>query len=322
MGSEMCIRDRITGASGLLGNNLARYFRDRFEVLGLYRAHPVAMDGVRMAAVDLDDRPALAAILREFRPDVVVHCVALVNLDGCEDDPAAADRVNVGGTRAVVEALPAGARLVHISTDAVYDGVRGRFRETDPVAPLNVYGQTKLRAEAEAACAPGALVLRTNIFGWNVQDKQSLGEWVLAQLRGGRRFGGFTDAIFSTIYTMALGAVIEEAVAKGLAGVYNAGAHDALSKYEFAVGIARGLGLDEGLVEPKSVDAFGFRARRGKDLSMDSGKLERDLGRRLPTVAESIAAFLADERAGVPQAIRAGRLGRADAAGTVPGANR
>ncbi|MBE3123188.1 MAG: sugar nucleotide-binding protein, partial [Planctomycetes bacterium] len=294
----------ITGVSGLLGNNLARYFRGAFEVLGIYCTHPVAMDRVETRGADIEDPERLARIVRQFQPEVIIHCASLANIDDCEANRERSDRINVLGTRTLAECTPTGAKLVYISSDSVYDGTRGPWRETDPVNPLNYYGVCKYRGEQEAARAAGSLILRTNLFGWNIQPKLSLGEWVLGQLRSGQRLGGFTDARFSTLYTFDLARLMERAIARGLEGVYHCGCRQSLSKYDFAVQTARRFGLDESLVQPTSMDQFGFKAPRGKDLSLCVEKMERDLGQPLPTFEDSLDAFYRDEQEGLPASIR------------------
>ncbi|MGB3194150.1 MAG: sugar nucleotide-binding protein, partial [Phycisphaerae bacterium] len=126
----------ITGASGMLGNNLARYFRGAFEVLGLYGAHRVQIEGVQTAGADLERPAEFADRMRDFQPDVVIHCAGLASVDECEADPSRTERLNVGGTRTAVEGTPRGAKFVYISSDSVYDGTKGDYRETDPVHPL------------------------------------------------------------------------------------------------------------------------------------------------------------------------------------------
>ena len=202
--------------------------------------------------------------------------------------------------------------LIYISTDSVYEGTKGRYSEEDAARPLNVYGRTKWEGEKPVLDRPGGLVLRTNLFGWNIQDKKSLGEWILGELAAGRSIGGFRDAVFSTIYTMELARVIDVAIRRKLSGLYNCGSSDSCSKYEFALKIADRFGFDRRLIRPISIDDFEFRARRGKDLSFSTKKIEAALEYRMPTIDQSVDAFYKDYRCGVPEGIRASEIKRAD----------
>ncbi|SVD93125.1 uncharacterized protein METZ01_LOCUS445979, partial [marine metagenome] len=179
----MKLKMLITGVSGLLGNNLAYYFNSRHEILGLYFSNPIMISGIQTEQCDLTLKENVSAILTHFVPDVIIHCTSLANIDQCEKDPELAQRLNMHTTQSIVDTLQGSdTRLVYISTDAVYDGDKGEFSETGPTFPKNNYGKTKLEGEKEALRHDPVLVLRTNIFGWNIQNKQSLGEWILDEL--------------------------------------------------------------------------------------------------------------------------------------------
>ncbi|MGK5093320.1 UDP-4-amino-4,6-dideoxy-N-acetyl-beta-L-altrosamine transaminase [Deltaproteobacteria bacterium TL4] len=295
----------ITGVSGLLGNNLAYYFRNKCFVDGIYQSHPVDIEGVSTWYCDLRDAEATSAIISNLAPSIIIHCASLANIDKCEQDAQLAKELNVVTTQNVVAGIrEKEIRLVYISTDAVYDGQKGAFSENDSPHPLNQYGQTKWEGEGETLKAKQSLVLRTNIFGWNVQNKQSLGEWLLDTLRQGQQLNGFKDACFSTIYTFELARLIDIALNQNLSGVYNCGSSDSCTKYEFAVKIANWFGLDRHLINPISVDQFSFKALRGKNLSLDTQKLQRALNYRLPTIEQSVEQFYRDACSKLPENLK------------------
>ncbi len=295
----------ITGASGLLGSNLAYYFKEKYQVSGTYLAHPVVLPGVDCIKADLSGFQETKELIERSEPDIVVHCAALANIDECEANPELAFKCNVSAVKNIVEALKIRpAKLIYISTDSVYDGEKGNFKETGLAAPRNSYGATKYEGELEVVRILSALVLRTNIFGWNVQDKASLGEWVLNSLEAGKRIRGFKDIYFSTIYTMEFARVLVAVMKKNLTGVYNLGAGDSLSKYEFAVRLAGRFGLDSALVEAVSFEDAPLKAARGRNLSLDTTKLKNAIGFPLPTVDESIESFYRDYKLGVQKIIR------------------
>ena len=306
----------ITGVSGLLGSNLAYYFKDRYEVFGVFHHHPLAMPGIQARGADITNRDEIRALMNEMAPDVVIHCAAMANPDTCEQDPELAESLNVGGVRNVVEGISkSSTKLIYISTDAVFDGNQGNYRETDGPCPPHVYGRTKLRGEQVAAGNAQALIARINIFGWDAGTRRSLGEWVINELSAGRKITGFTDVIFSSIYTMRLAELFDLAMQKDLSGVYHFASRTSLSKFEFAVRVARIFGLDPSMVEPGSVDDFKFKAARAKDLSLNTDKLQGVLGKDIPTLPDSIEAFYDGYRGGLPREIRR-------AAGIPAGANQ
>lgn len=295
----------ITGVSGMLGGNLAYHFRDTYEVLGLYCAHAVAIDGVRTQKGDILSGGPLKKTVEEFSPDVVIHCASLTDVDFCQTHKELTRKVNVLGTRAVADTIAgANTSLIYISSDSVYDGGKGNFLETDPIRPMNYYGLSKYEGELETLKHSNSLVLRTNIFGWNVQDKFSIAEWIVHDLSAGTQVNGFRDAYFSSIYTMELAEIMALVLERGLRGVYNCGSRTSMSKHDFAVHLAERMALDASLIRPMSIEDFGFVAKRGNDLSLDVSRISAALERDLPTIEESIDSFCRDLRAGLGEVIK------------------
>ncbi len=295
----------ITGISGLLGNNLARYFKDKYEILGLYNSNPVTIRGIRTENCNISHSDDVKKIIQEFNPSIIIHSASLTNIDKCESDRDITYDINVRATENLVECVAdKDVKLIYISTDSVYDGIKGNFSEDDDSNPLNYYGQSKLDGESEARKIETSLILRTNIFGWNIQDKESLGEWVINELKADRKISGFKDAFFSSIYTFELARIMDIAIQQDLSGTYNCSSSDSCSKYEFAQKIADYLGFDKNLITPISIDASGFKARRGKNLNLDTTKLQDKLDYRLPTIDQSIEVFCKDFQCGLPNAIK------------------
>jgi dTDP-4-dehydrorhamnose reductase len=285
----------------MLGASLVAAYEVRHEVLPLSRHTPSSSKGSWIEA-DLGVPGEFRRIARERRPDVVVHTAALTNVDDCERNPELATRVNRDAVAEIAEyCVDSGAGLVHISTDAVFDGTKtGRYTEFDEAAPPHVYGRTKLQSERLALTAPGALVLRTNIFGWRRGRADSLAEWILHGLRANSRLTMFTDVLFTPIAAQLLAPTIVHCSELGLGGLYHAGGSEAISKHEFALRIADAYGLPSASIEAISVDDRPAPARRAKNMSLDSTRLEQALGRSLPGVDESVAAWRAAEPAEEP----------------------
>jgi UDP-4-amino-4,6-dideoxy-N-acetyl-beta-L-altrosamine transaminase/dTDP-4-dehydrorhamnose reductase len=298
----------ITGVSGLLGCNLAHYFRNRYELTGLYNSHTVTIRGMTTSKCDLVDSGDLKEILDSFSPDVIIHCASITEIDKCETEREKTKKINVTATGDIVKALGGdrSVKLIYISSDSVYDGAKGDYSETDEINPQNYYGVTKYEGEIEVRRHPNHLILRTNIFGWNFQDKKSLGEWILNELKAGNRISCFRDAGFSTIYTLELARVIDIAIKKNLTGTFNCGASDSASKFEFALKMSDLFSFDKSLLNPISIDDFNFKAKRGKNLTLNVKNLERALGYRLPTIDQSVDAFYRDYCCGIPEAIKHG----------------
>lgn len=284
----------VTGASGLLGANLALAACERgYETVGLYHRHPVRLAGVRCLSIDLSDRLAVMNLLQSLHPRWIVHCAALTNVDWCEDhsEEAFRDNAHAPGEMASL-ARELDARFVYISTDAVFDGQFGGYSEDDTPRPINVYAQSKLAGEQAVAQAhPDSLIVRTNLFGWNVQDKASLGEWVLTRLKAGSPVPAFDDVEFAPLLANDLGEIVLDLLHRGARGLFHAGASDAVSKYDFALAIAREFGLSTSSIQRTHIADAALRAPRPQKTWLRADKLEQALDRRMPTVAQAIARF-------------------------------
>ena len=295
----------ITGVSGMLGNNLAYSFRNKYRILGLYNLHPVIIDNVQTKRADIISATSFNKVVNEFCPDIVIHCASLTDVDFCEVNKKLTNQVNVFGTRVVTDSIKSkDVKLIYISTDAVYDGIKGDFSEDDTVNPRNYYGLTKYRGEKVVLKKPNSLILRTNLFGWNIQDKHSLAEWILNELSNNRHIKGFRDVSFSSIYTFEFARILDRIIDKDLTGIYNCASRSSLSKYEFAVYIANRFNLNKSLIKPISIDEFKFKAKRGKRLTLNVSKLENKLDCVLPTIDMSVESFFRDFKKSLPCKIK------------------
>ncbi len=283
----------ITGATGLLGANMVMTFASRGEdVVGLCR-NPFNSGDITFFNADITHKGETEAYIRSLKPSSVVHCAAATNVDRCEDAPEEAMMANAESTGRLAEtSRSVGARFVYISTDAVYKGDRGGYTEEDETWPVNEYGKSKLAGEKMAIEAdPDALVLRTNMYGWNAQEKSSLAEWILGKLANSENLNGFSDVIFTPLLVNDLADITLELVKKDVTGIVNLGCSEAISKYEFARAVARTFGCDEELITSSSVRDIDFKAPRPLDTSMNTDKLEGLLGRKPPGVTESLIRF-------------------------------
>ncbi len=297
----------ITGASGLLGANLVLDAAQGHQVVAVYHRHPIDLAGVEALRADLS-RPGVAQrLISAADPDWVVHCAAATNVDACERDPETAFRLNRDMAAYVAEAAwDARARLIHVSTDAVFDGERGGYVEEDDANPATVYGRSKLAGEQAVLQAhPEAAVVRTNIFGWNAQPKRGLAEWFLANLEAGQSCTGFTDVRISPILVNDLGDLMFEMLRRGVGGVFHAGGGECLSKYEMGVRLAKAFGLNPELIRPGSVAQADLVAPRGRRLCLDSGKLAVILGVELPAFEDGLRRFRLQREEGYRERLRA-----------------
>ena len=296
----------VTGASGLLGLNLSLMEIGNHTVVGVDRSK-LAGTPFEIIKADLLDPQAGQRILDAVRPDAVIHTAATANVDSCESYPDGARRLNASLPGELAEACAKRAiRLIHISTDAVFDGTKdGLYTETDAPNPLGIYAQTKFDGEQNVLCAnPYAIVARVNFFGWSLSGTRSLSEFFYNKLSAGEGCNGFTDVYFCPLFVGDLAETLVRMLDKDLSGLYHVVGSEALSKYDFGQRIARQFGFDETLVIPKSVEESGLKARRSHNLRLSIHKLSTDLGADIPGVSTGIGKFYTQLQQGYPQKMR------------------
>ena len=296
----------ITGSSGLLGLNLALEAMTSHEVIGVDRAKLKSAPFQTLNA-DLLDEGAVDSVLDEARPEWLIHCAALADLEACEENPEVARRLNTDLPSALAKACKTrGIQMVQISTDAVFDGTKsGVYTEEDEPIPVSVYAQTKVNSEnAVLESNPEAIVARANFFGWSMGGRRSLAEFFFNNLTNNKSMSGYTDVIFCPMHVAHLSQTLLLMLAKGLHGLYHAVGPQPMSKYQFGVEIARRFGLNDGEISPKSIQASSLVARRAHNLYLSVNKLSTDLGEPLPSFSTGLDLFYAQFQQGFPQKLR------------------
>lgn len=285
----------ITGASGLLGANLSIIACRCYEVTAVCHTHVITTEDFRVEQADLADEEMALHVVNRTRPDWVIHCAAATDVDKCEESPKFAEHLNIHLTGNLAKAArQAGAGFVCISTDSVFDGMRGDYAETDVPNPVNTYAETKLDAERIVVdTVARSIIIRTNFYGWNAFDRQSLAEWMLSHLEVGRPFSGFADVYFTPILANDLAELILVMIERELMGFYNVAGSQKCSKYEFARAIAQLFKMDSTIIEPVSIKNVRLKAARPLDTSLQVLKVRKALGREMPDVVSGLQRFKA-----------------------------
>lgn len=284
----------VTGATGLLGLNLSLVAAAQgHQVTGLYHSHRLQGVPFDLVAVDLLDIESALSVIGNISPQAIIHCAAIADLNIAEKMPGLAHQMNcdVAGTLAEA-AYDWGIPFVHISTDAVFDGRTGGYTEKDRPNPLSVYAQSKLAGEeAVMAQNPDAIIARVVFFGWSLSGVRSLSEFFFNNLQAGKRVKGFTDTLFSPLYTEDLAEILLEMLSMGLNGLFHVVSPESLSKYDFGVRIAQRFGFDPERIEPISMNDMARGAPRASNLILKPDKVQTALGHPLPSVDDGIERF-------------------------------
>ncbi len=297
----------VTGASGLLGLNFCLAVDGKeHQVIGVDYRNPLKWINFKIRQGDLTKPGAVERIVKEERPNVILHCAAMANVDECEKNAAEAEIVNSVLPGQIAEVAKANrVKMIHISTDAVFDGEAGNYTEEDLPNPLSTYALTKLRGEnAVLAANPNALVMRVNFYGWSISGKRSLAEFFVNNLVEKQQVKGFTDIQFNPMMVLDLADILVEAAQKGLKGLYHCVGSQTMSKYDFGVALAQQFGFDPELVIATSVNEGGLTAARSPNLTLCTDKLQAALGHPLTPFQAGLKKFHDQYRHGFPEMIK------------------
>lgn len=257
----------ITGANGLLGQKLCRDFSSSHKVIAsdLHPENFVSFPSLSYESLDLTDRRALESHVRFYDPAVIINAAAYTDVDACEVHQTKAQAVNVGAVKNLVKACQGrNIRLVHLSTDYIFDGENGPYSEDDPPNPVSFYGKTKL--ESENVVRQGGidfLIVRTNVlYGFGRKVKRNFLLWLLDRLSTGEKVKIANDQFSNPTLADNLSQCILEMVDGDLTGVIHIGGSDYLSRYDFALKVAEKFGFENTDISPIKTEMLKQKAKR------------------------------------------------------------
>ena len=282
----------ITGIAGLLGSNIAIELKEKYEISGVDIVD-IEIPGITYDVYDVSDYTLLESQIIKANPDVLIHTVAIVDVEKCEENHQLSEKINAQLTRVLAEICNKNhIKMIYISTDAVFDGKdRKLYSESDEIAPINEYAKSKYKGEIYTAQYSDNLILRTNIYGLNIQNKKSFGEWVICALKDGETINMFDDIYFSPILVNDLAAIIDQCIKENVTGLYHACATGQISKYEFGKKMKAIFGIRSGKIVKVSSEIMNFKAERPKNMGMSNLKIRQKLGIKIRTPEQSIQEF-------------------------------
>lgn len=283
----------VVGASGLLGTRLMEQARGKHDPIGTYNPEADGKSFWRLEPLDIGSREEVDRLMDKVRPDIVILTAAMTNVDACEKNPSLANRVNASGPELVARACKRlGARLVHVSTDYVFDGTKDRkYREEDVPRPISVYGSSKLAGErAVLSTLPEAVVARPAVlYGWNpIEGKENFVTWVLRKLRGGEKATLFNDQWISPTYADDLARTLLELAERDVKGIWHVSGPDCLNRVECGHMIAEVFDLNKRLIASVPSSAVSLPAKRPRNSCLDVAEVERLLGRKTVSFEEGL----------------------------------
>jgi len=283
----------ITGGSGLLGSSLVSLAPKGYKVFATYRTNPPK--GAVALKAEMNDSELLRKTIETIRPKLVIHTTAATDIEWCEMHPNEAHFVNVAATDVLASASTSiGAKFIYISTDSVFDGTKGWYKEDDHTNPLNVYSKTKLVGERMAANYDNSLIIRTTFYGFShFAAKESFVPKIVRRLRQNMTIRAATDVINNPLIVSKLSESIYALFEKGVTGTYHVASSNAMSNYDSAIQIARIFGLDRSLIQKTTLKELAselkWKARRPLNTSLNPEKASKVID--IPSLDESLKAL-------------------------------
>ena len=264
------MRILITGAFGQIGTAVSRKLETQFDVIRTGRNLPGRQKG---HLLDVRDKILVQNIIDVVAPDLIINLAALTNVDDCELNPDLAKEINIAGVQHLCDAFS--GKIIHLSTDYVFNGVNGPYSEESTVAPINVYGETKLASERILLNEnPNHLILRGNvIYGDSTTTHASFFNWVVNSLKNSIEIKVVNDQINNPTWVDSMADIISHCIHQKLSGIFHWGDADLLSRYNFAVKIADKFELDKKLIHPITTPELDQPAARPLKSGLNSNKL-------------------------------------------------
>jgi dTDP-4-dehydrorhamnose reductase len=293
----------ITGANGLLGQHMVKLILDStsHEIMATSKREPrlVIQDSrIHYYSLDITDGMAVNLLLEKLRPDTIIHCAALTQVDECEQNPIKAWEINVTATRFLVEAAKQiNAFMIFVSTDFVFDGIHGPYKETDEVNPVSYYGSTKVAAEkAVAESGMPYAIVRTCLLYGNILfgTRSNVISWVKENLEQGQKIKVVSDQWRTPTYIEDLAKGILLIADKKATGLFHISGKDFLSPYDMAMATAEYLHLDASLIEKVDASVFSQPAKRPATTGFVIEKAKNELGYEPLSFREGLKQMLGD----------------------------
>lgn len=277
----------IIGGSGLLGSVLVNIFPNAY-----FTFNKTEVNAPNFFRLDVSDQDTLTLLLEKVRPETIIVTAAMTDVDMCELNPEMAYRINALPFFTIVKYLSrARGRIIQVSTDYVFSGEVGGYREYDKREPINVYGKSKMEAE-DIITHSGiryAIIRTSGIFGVNESSgKINFFLWLYKNLYSGKEISIVKDQYYSPTLNTSLANAIGEIYRKSIDGIFHFSSINRISRYDFALLIADAFTLKSNLIRPVSMNEMGWTAKRPRDSSLSVEKSTTLLEKKPLKVEEEI----------------------------------
>jgi dTDP-4-dehydrorhamnose reductase len=288
----------IIGSTGLVGSKVASLAaKHGFDAYNTQHVRKSALPD--FVELDITDRGATLGLVEKIRPRVIINTAAVTNVDFCETHKEVAQSVNVDGAKNLADAAQKiQSRLIQVSTDYVFDGRVGHYEEADTPNPVQYYGKTKLEAERIVSNLPNFAIARPSvIYGWaplppsgesSSSKPMNFAMFLLDKLGKRETVTAIRDQNASPTFADNLGDALLRLARSKENGIFHTAGKSCMSRYEFAIKLARTFGYSTGQIEPVYTSEFNQLAARPRNSCLRVEKAERTLGMNSFTAEQGI----------------------------------
>ena len=264
----------ITGISGQLGGTLNKYLSRYFNVLN---------NQENFYNIDVTNKSRLKYFLEELSPDYIINCAALTNVDFCEHNKRYSYEVNVNGLRNIISCSKKSAKIIHISTDYVFNGNQKMYTESDIPDPISYYGKSKLESENILRTSNrDYLILRTSvIFG---KTGNNFYVWVRDSLKNDKKISVVTDQVSNPTWSWSLSEAIYKSILNNISGLFHYAGEEVISRYDFAIKIAKMHDFNYDRIIPIKTSELNQKAKRPLNSILDVSKIKKIIDVDHPTL--------------------------------------
>jgi len=283
------VRALVTGANGLLGQKIVEVFKreSEYELLSC----DLVGNNNDGQTLDITDHQKVMDVVGSYKPSLIINAAAFTNVDLAETEKETAYKINATAVGYLADAANVfNAKLVHISTDYVFDGKKGEYSEESLPEPISYYGKTKLAGEnlVKSKLTDYAIIRTQVLYGFGRNVKKNFVIWVVEQLTRREKIRVVDDQVGNPTLADELAFAILKVCEKKATGLYHVSGFETISRYEFASKIADVFGLDFSLVKKVKSDELAQPAKRPQNSSFICLKAQTELGINMPPVSDSL----------------------------------
>ncbi len=281
----------ITGASGMLGATLVNLWNKRYDVYATAGSDFTENPAKHFKKFNLKSRD-YQPLSKWIKPDVIIHCAALTSHEYCQTNPKEAMLVNGDSVKKLLEVFPK-AKLIFISTDAVFPLNTRLANEKIKTGPVTVYGKSKELGEKYILnLAKNGCIIRTTIVGKNINsNKQSFTEWIVSSLKKNKEITLYEDVIFSPITIWHLAKELEWIIGNKVPKILHVAGSEIISKYDFGYSLCKELNLDINLIIRGKLNQNDLKIKRSHDQTLNCSFYQKLSDHKLPNLEKTIKSL-------------------------------